>query len=85
MEDGAVGHNFERVPRKDHPSQIWLSGFRGEDLTVIFFQNIPNLHNQYKSAVRKISQKNLEYILIAMQLQLKFVFILIHIKAALVN
>jgi hypothetical protein len=32
---------------------IWFSGFRGEDLNVIFYQNIPNLHNQYKSAEKK--------------------------------
>ena len=37
---------------------IWFSGFRGEDLNVIFYQNMPNLHNRYKSAERKISQKN---------------------------
>jgi hypothetical protein len=24
---------------------IWCSGFRGEDLNVIFYQNMPNLHN----------------------------------------
>jgi hypothetical protein len=36
---------------------IWFSGFRGEDLNVIFYQNIPNLHNRYKSAERKISKK----------------------------
>jgi hypothetical protein len=36
---------------------IWFSGFRGEDLNVIFYQNMPNLH---KSAERKISQKNPE-------------------------
>jgi hypothetical protein len=39
---------------------IWFSGFRGEDLNVIFNQSMPNLHNRYKSAERKISQKNLE-------------------------
>jgi hypothetical protein len=33
-------------------------GFRGEDLNVIFYQNMPNLHNRYKLAERKISQKN---------------------------
>jgi hypothetical protein len=38
---------------------IWFSGFRGEDLNVIFYQNMPNLHNRYISAERKISQKNL--------------------------
>jgi hypothetical protein len=36
---------------------ILFSGFRGEDLNVIFYQNIPNLHNRYKSAERKISKK----------------------------
>jgi hypothetical protein len=24
------------------------AGFRGEDLNVIFFQNMPNLHNRFK-------------------------------------
>ena len=42
---------------------IWFSGFRGEDLNVIFYQNMPNFHNRYKSAERKISQKNPEYML----------------------
>ena len=42
---------------------IWFSGFRGDDLNVIFYQNIPNWHNRYKSVERKISQKNLEYML----------------------
>ena len=37
---------------------VWFSGFRGEDLNVNFNQNMPNLHNRYKSAERKISQKN---------------------------
>ena len=88
MEGGAVGHNFERDPPRDHPARfgliwfsgfrgedtilkgthpgtiparfglIWFSGFRGEDLNVIFYQNMPNLHNRYISAERKISQKN---------------------------
>jgi hypothetical protein len=39
---------------------IWFSGFREEDLNVIFYQNMPNLHNRYKSAERKISHKNPE-------------------------
>jgi hypothetical protein len=42
---------------------IWFSGFRGEDLNVIFYQNMPNLHNRYISAKSKISQKNPEYML----------------------
>jgi hypothetical protein len=44
-------------------SVIWFSGFRGEDLNVIFYQNIPNLHNRYKSAERKITRKNPKYML----------------------
>ena len=36
---------------------IWFSGFRGEDLNAIFHQNMPNLHNRYKSAERKNSKK----------------------------
>ena len=36
---------------------IWLDGFREEDLNEIFYQNRPNLHNRYKLAERKISQK----------------------------
>jgi hypothetical protein len=42
---------------------ISFSGFREEDLNVIFYQNMPNLHNRYKSAERKSSQKNPEYML----------------------
>ena len=42
---------------------IWFSGFRGKDLNVIFYQNMPNLHNRYKSTEIKISQKNMEYML----------------------
>jgi hypothetical protein len=42
---------------------ICESGFRGEDLNVIFYQNMSNLHNQYKSAEKKNSQKNPEYML----------------------
>jgi hypothetical protein len=45
------------------PGLIWFSGFRGEDLNAIFYQNMPNLHNLYISAERKISQKNPEYML----------------------
>jgi hypothetical protein len=37
---------------------IWFSGFRGEDLNVIFYQDMSNLHNRYISVERKISQKN---------------------------
>jgi hypothetical protein len=34
---------------------IWFSGFRGEDLNVIFYQNMPNLHNRYISAESMMS------------------------------
>jgi hypothetical protein len=58
----AVGHNFERdPPRVARFALIWFSGFRGKDLNVIFYQNMPNLHNLYKLTERKISQKNPEY------------------------
>jgi hypothetical protein len=41
---------------------IWFSGFRGEDLNVIFYQKMLNLYNQYNSAERKNSQKQkMEY------------------------
>ena len=61
----AIGHNFERTDPGTIPARfglIWFSGFRGEDLNVIFNQNMPNLHNRYKSAERKISQKKPEHI-----------------------
>jgi hypothetical protein len=63
MEGGNVGHIFEMGLPKDYSSQIWFSGFRGEDLNVIFYQNMSNLYNRYKSVERKISQKNPEYML----------------------
>ena len=66
MEGGAVGHNFEMgLPRTITVKfgLTWFRGFRGEDLNVIFYQNIPNLHNQYKSTERKISNKNPEHML----------------------
>jgi hypothetical protein len=60
----------DTIFKRDHPrtipakfALIWFSGFRGEDLNVIVYQNMPNLHNWYKSVERKISQKNLEYML----------------------
>jgi hypothetical protein len=56
----------DTILKGSHPARfglIWFSGFREEDLNVIFYQNMPNLHNRYKSAERKISQKNAEYML----------------------
>ena len=49
MEGGAVGH----ILKWDYPRTItakfvliWFSGFREEDLNVMFYQNMPNLHNR---------------------------------------
>jgi hypothetical protein len=56
----------DTILKGTHPARfslIWFSGFRGKDLNVIFYQNMPNLHNRYKLAERKISQKNQEYML----------------------
>jgi hypothetical protein len=57
----------DTILKGDHPmtipvklALIWFSGFRGEDLNVIFYQNMSNLYNQYKSVERKNSQKNPE-------------------------
>jgi hypothetical protein len=57
---------------------IWFNSFREEDLNVIFYQNMPNLHNRYKSAERKISQKKQEYML-------NYELILTYTKAAMDN
>jgi hypothetical protein len=60
----------DTILKESHPGTIparfgliWFRGFRGEDLNVIFYQNMPNLHNRYKSAERQMSQKNQEYML----------------------
>jgi hypothetical protein len=60
---------------------FWFSGFRGEDLNVIFYQNMPNLHNRYKSAERKISMKTetISYIN-KRNIILKFLFLLFYPK-----
>ena len=63
MEGGAVG---DTILKGTHPAilgLIWFSGFKGEDLNVIFYQNMPNLHIWYKLAERNLSQKNPEYML----------------------
>jgi hypothetical protein len=59
MEGGTV----DTILKGTHPGTIparfgliWFSGFRGEDLNVIFYQNMPNLYNWYQSAERNISQ-----------------------------
>ena len=57
----------ETILKGTHPGTIparfgliWFSSFRGEDINVIFYQNMTNLHI---STERKISQKKPEYML----------------------
>jgi hypothetical protein len=54
----------DQIFKWDHPRTIpakliWLSGFTGIDLNVTLYQNMHNLHNQYKSTETKVSQKTL--------------------------
>ena len=66
MEGGAVGHNYEMGLPKDYPSQIWFNlvpQFQRRRFKYDFYQNMPNLHNLYKSAERKILLKNSDYML----------------------
>jgi hypothetical protein len=60
---GVSDTNFKGTHPRTIPARfglIWFSGSRVKDLNGIFYQNMPNLHNRYKSAERKISQKNPE-------------------------
>ena len=65
MEGGAVRHNFERDP----PCQVWFNlvqrfqrrRFKCDLLSK--YKLVKNVHNRYKSAERKISQKNPDYML----------------------
>jgi hypothetical protein len=50
----------DKILKGTHPGTIparfgliCFSGFRGENLNVIFYQNMPNLHNRYISAKKK--------------------------------
>ena len=56
----------DTILKGTHPARfglIWFSGFRGEDLNVIFYQIMPNWYNRYKSAERKIKKKPPEHML----------------------
>jgi hypothetical protein len=53
----------------------FITNQRGEDLNVIFYQNMSNLYNQYKSVERKISQKKPELLKIEISLVVNFRFI----------
>ena len=66
MEDGAVGHNFERDPPRDHPCLVWFNlvqRFQRRRFKCDLLSKYANLHNRYISAERKISQKKPEYML----------------------
>jgi hypothetical protein len=62
MVGGAVGHNFERDPHRDHLCQVWFNlvqrfqrrRFKCDLLSKYAYGS---LHNLYKSAERKIAQK----------------------------
>jgi hypothetical protein len=49
--------NSDTILKGDHPmtilakfALIWFSGFRGEDLNVIVYQNMPNLNSNLTAA-----------------------------------
>ena len=59
MEGRAVGHNFEKGPLKDHPSQILFNlvlQFHRIRFKYDLLSKYAYLHNRYISAERKISQ-----------------------------
>jgi hypothetical protein len=50
MEGGTVGHNLKGTHPGTIPARfglIWFSGFRGEDLNVIFYQMSSNFNCSY--------------------------------------
>ena len=62
MEGVAIGHNLKGT----HPGTIlarfgliWFSSFRGEDLNVIFYKNMSNLHNRYTDPSKCINDHTL--------------------------
>jgi hypothetical protein len=65
IQDGCSSH-FEwraglsdKILKGDHPAKfalIWFSGFRGEDLNVIFYQNMSNLYNRKSSSLKPLNQ-----------------------------
>jgi hypothetical protein len=55
----------DTILKGTHPARfglIWFGGFRGEDLNVIFNQNMPNLHNRYKSLKQNFTEKTGIYV-----------------------
>ena len=81
MKGGAVGHNFERGPPKDHPSQIWLNMVRQFQRRRFKCDIYQNIENNYITEKPGIYVK----LLLAMYLQLKFELILTCTKAAINN
>jgi hypothetical protein len=63
MEGGAVGHNFEIGLPKDYPCQVWFNMVQRSQRRRFKCDLLSKyLHNLYKSAERKISQKSPKYI-----------------------
>jgi hypothetical protein len=58
--DGPWVCPFQNCVRQPHPPFKMAAVTKNRNF---FNQNLPNLHNRYKSAERKISQKNPEYML----------------------
>jgi hypothetical protein len=50
----------DTILKGTHPARfglIWFSSFRGEDLNVIFYQNMPNLYNLINRLKEKFQTK----------------------------
>ena len=68
MEIGAGELNFERGLPKDHPSKFgltWFNNFRGEDLNVIFYQNMLLICisiNRLKEKFHRNNNNNISFI-----------------------
>jgi hypothetical protein len=65
--DGPLPKLCPVIPTSNQDGRQAKNRKKGDEiLNVIFYQNMPNLHNRYKSAERKISQKIYVKLLIAM-------------------
>ena len=53
--DGGLGS--QTILKDDHLSTISFNMFRRVDFNIMFYQNMPNLHNLYKSAEKKFTEK----------------------------
>ena len=56
---------MDTILKGTHPARfglIWFSGFSEEDLNVIFYQNMPNMHNLYKLTKKNFTEKPRIYV-----------------------